>query len=393
VVRRVIGLAIAFALLSAAPAFAVDWTQAGRTAGRTGFNGAESAIGAANVANLLPQWTFAAGGVAGSPVVAGGTVYFTTDAGQLVALNEATGQPVWTPKSLGGSGASRLVVDKKRGIVVVSANGDLQAFATATGAPAWNVPGAGTTAADPTEPALFKGKVFSATTNGTIIAVNISNGGTLWEAPTITGQDAVTGPAVASGHVLFVSGDATVARLQALDIATGASLWDRTAPTGIDAGPMIAAGVVYTATLTGDDIVARSILDGTLVFSKNVSGTTGLALAQGVVYASRSVAGNAISGGVVALDAATGDRLWAASTGGLSVSTPATIANGLIYVGVSDERATPVGDGRLLALSTTQPGTQLKFSPGTDQYWRSAPAVVNGHVLAGHGNELFALAP
>jgi len=393
VVRRVIGLAIAFALLSAAPAFAVDWTQAGRTAGRTGFNGAESIIGEANVASLLPQWTYAAGGVVGTPVAAGGTVYFTTSTGQLVALNEATGQTAWTPQSLSGTGATRLAVDKRRGIVVVSGNGDLQAFHTDTGASAWDVPGAGTTDANPTEPALFKGKVFSATADGTIIAVNVSDGGTLWETPTITGDDAVTGPAVAKGHVMFVSESATAARLQALDIATGAPLWDRTAPTGIDAGPIIAAGVVYTATLTGDDVVARSILDGTLVFSKNVSGTTGLAFAQGVVYASRSVAGNAVSGGVVALDAATGDRLWAASTGGLSVSTPAAIANGLVYVGVSDERATPVGDGRLLVLSTTQPGTQLKFSPGTDQYWRSAPAVVNGHVLAGHGNELFALAP
>jgi hypothetical protein len=62
-------------------------------------------------------------------------------------------------------------------------------------------------------------------------------------------------------------------------------------------------------------------------------------------------------------------------------------------VGVSDERLTPVGDGRLLALSTSQPGTQVKYSPGQDQYWRSAPAVVNGHVIVGHGHEVFSLAP
>lgn len=391
-VRRVIGLALAFAVVSAAPALAVDWTQAGRTAGRSGFNGTESVLNATNVANLQTQWTYAAGGVVGSPIVAGGTAYFTSADGELVALNESTGLPRWTVP-VTTSGAPRLAVDRKHGIIVVSWDGNLQAFSTDTGAPAWDIPGAGTTAANPTDPALFKSKVFSATANGTIIAVNVSNGGTLWETETVTKQDAVTSPAVAAGHVMFVAGDAAKPRLQALDLATGAPLWDRTAPIGVDAGPIIAAGVVYTATLSGDDIVARSIVDGALLFSKNVSGTTGLALAQGVLYASRSVAGNAASGGVVALDAATGDRLWAVSTGGLSVTTPAAIANGVVYVGVSDERLAPVGDGRLIALSTTQPGTQVKYSPGQDQYWRSAPAVVNGHVIVGHGNELFALAP
>ena len=391
-VRRVIGLALAFAVVSAAPALAVDWTQAGRTAGRSGFNGTESVLNATNVANLQTQWTYAAGGVVGSPIVAGGTAYFTSADGELVALNESTGLPRWTVP-VTTSGAPRLAVDRKHGIIVVSWDGNLQAFSTDTGAPAWDIPGAGTTAANPTDPALFKSKVFSATANGTIIAVNVSNGGTLWETETVTKQDAVTSPAVAAGHVMFVAGDAAKPRLQALDLVTGAPLWDRTAPIGVDAGPIIAAGVVYTATLSGDDIVARSIVDGALLFSKNVSGTTGLALAQGVLYASRSVAGNAASGGVVALDAATGDRLWAVSTGGLSVTTPAAIANGVVYVGVSDERLAPVGDGRLIALSTTQPGTQVKYSPGQDQYWRSAPAVVNGHVIVGHGSELFALAP
>jgi outer membrane protein assembly factor BamB len=391
VVRRVIGLSIALALWSAAPAFAVDWTQAGRTSNRSGFNGAESVIGASNVANLVTKWSYAAGGTVGSPVVAGGTVYFTADNGDLVAVDEVTGALKWS-RSITTSGAARLVVDKKRGIVVASGDGNLQAFSTATGEPLWEAAGAGTTAANPTDPALFQGKVFSATAHGTIIAVSVGNGGTLWEANTVTGMDAVTGPAVASGKVLFVSGDAIVARLEALDVATGARLWDRTAPTGIEAGPVISGGVVYTASVVHDDLVARSIMDGALVFSKNVPGTTALAFAEGVVYASRSVAGNASSGGVVAVDGLTGDRLWAASTGGFSVTTAAAIANGLLYVGVSDERATPVGEGRLLVLSTA-PGTEVKRRLGLGQFWRSAPAVVNGRVIVGHANGMFALAP
>jgi outer membrane protein assembly factor BamB len=284
-------------------------------------------------------------------------------------------------------------VDKKHGIIVASWDGNLQAFHTDSGAPAWDVPGAGTTSTSPTDPALVKGKVFSATANGSIIAVSVGNGGTLWEQNTINGFDAVTSPAVAAGQVLFVSGDATTARLQALDVATGAPLWDKTAPVGIDAGPVVSGGVAYTATLTGTaDVIARSTVDGKLLWSKTVQGTTGLAFAQGVVYASRSVVGTARSGGMVALDAATGNRLWAISTGGFSVTTPAAVANGLIYAGVSDERTPPVGDGRLLIASTSQPGTLVTTSPGTDQQWRSAPAVVNGHVVVAHGADLYALA-
>jgi outer membrane protein assembly factor BamB len=392
VIRRVIGLAVAFAVLTAAPAFAVDWTQAGRSAGRTGYNGSEAVLDATKAANLQAKWTYTAGGVVGSPIVAGGVAFFTTATGDLVAVDEATGVLKWS-RSIATGGPPRLAVDKKHGIVVASWDGNLQAFGTNTGAPAWNVPGAGTTATSPTDPAIVKGKVFSATANGSIIAISVGNGGTLWEQTTINGFDAVTSPAVAQGHVLFVSGDGTTARLQALDVATGAPQWDRTAPVGIDAGPVVSGGVVYTATLSGvGDVIARSTLDGALMWAKSVPGTTALALAQGAVYASRSVAGTARSGGMVALDAATGNRLWMISTGGLSVTTPAAIANGLIYAGVSDERATPVGDGRMLVASTAQPGTLLTTSPGTDQRWHSAPAVVNGHVIVAHGADLYALA-
>jgi outer membrane protein assembly factor BamB len=398
VFRRVIGVAIVFALLSAAPAFAVDWTQAGRTSARIGFNGAEDVLNAGNVTTLQPQWTYAAAGVVGSPVVAGNKVFFSSEAGELIAVDEASGLELWR-RSVATSGAPRLAVDKKRGIVVASWDGNLQAFRTATGEPAWDVPGAGTSAANPTDPAIVQGKVFSTTAGGSVIAVNVADGGVLWEcvvpAPCAA---ASTSPAVAGGRVLFVSDDGVDPRLQALAVDSGAPLWDRTAPSGVEAGPLVAAGVVYTASITEDDVVARSVLDGTLVFSKNVPGTTALSFAQGVLYAGRSVAGTAISGGIVAIDAMTGDRLWKLSTGGFSVTTAPTIANGLIYAGVSDLRATPAGDGRMLVVSTTlgidgTPEVQVKHSPGMDQYWRSAPAVVNGHVVVGHGNGMFALAP
>jgi outer membrane protein assembly factor BamB len=398
VFRRVIGVAIVFALLSAAPAFAVDWTQAGRTSARTGFNGAEDVLNGSNVATLQTQWTYAAGGVVGSPVVAGSKVFFSSDNGELTAVDEVSGLELWK-RSIGTSGPARLAVDKRRGIVVASWDGNLQAFRTATGEPAWDVPGAGTSAANPTDPAIVKGKVFSTTAGGSVIAVNVADGGILWECVTpVPCANASTSPAVAGGRVLFVGDDGVDPRLQALELASGTPLWDRTAPTGVEAGPLVAAGVVYTASVTEDDVVARSVLDGTLVFSKNVPGTTALSFAQGVVYASRSVVGTAISGGIVAVDGVTGDRLWKMSTGGFSVTTAATIANGFIYAGVSDERATPAGDGRMLVASTTlgidgTPELQVKHSPGMDQFWRSVPAVVNGHVVVGHGNGMFALAP
>lgn len=396
--RRVIGVAIVFALLSAAPAFAVDWTQAGRTSARTGFNGAEDVLNGGNVATLHAQWTYAAAGVVGSPVVAGNKVYFSSDSGELIAVDEASGLELWK-RSVATSGAPRLAVDKRRGIVVASWEGNLQAFRTSTGEPAWDVPGAGTSAANPTDPAIVKGKVFSTTAGGSVIAVNVADGGVLWECVVpVPCAHASTSPAVVGGRVMFVGDDGVNPRLQALEMASGAPLWDRTAPTGVEAGPLVAAGVVYTASVTEDDIVARSILDGTLVFSKNVPGTTALSFAQGVLYAGRSVVGTAISGGIVAVDAMTGDRLWKLSTGGFSVTTAPTIANGLVYAGVSDERAIPAGDGRMLVISTTlgvdgTPELQVKHSPGMDQYWRSVPAVVNGHVIVGHGNGMFALVP
>jgi outer membrane protein assembly factor BamB len=67
-------------------------------------------------------------------------VYFSSDSGELIAVDETSGLELWK-RSVATSGAPRLAVDKRRGIVVASWEGNLQAFRTATGEPAWDVPG------------------------------------------------------------------------------------------------------------------------------------------------------------------------------------------------------------------------------------------------------------
>jgi polyvinyl alcohol dehydrogenase (cytochrome) len=73
-----------------------QWTSAGQNIQNTRSNSAESKIGVGNVATLQKKWEFTTGGdVSATPAVDGANVYFPDWAGNLYAVNRATGQQVW----------------------------------------------------------------------------------------------------------------------------------------------------------------------------------------------------------------------------------------------------------------------------------------------------------
>src|SRR5262245_55222646 len=72
------------------------WLQAGFGPSRTGFNDLESAITAANVAQLVPAWEGSLGsGFAAAPLVDSGVAYIRSD-GRLSAFDLATGAARWS---------------------------------------------------------------------------------------------------------------------------------------------------------------------------------------------------------------------------------------------------------------------------------------------------------
>lgn len=97
---RAAGAAVLGVALIAAPASQAktgDWTMGGQNTSNTRSNAAESVIGVGNVSRLQVQWKFpTAGDVSATPAVEDGTVYVPDFAGNLYALDRATGEQRWT---------------------------------------------------------------------------------------------------------------------------------------------------------------------------------------------------------------------------------------------------------------------------------------------------------
>lgn len=73
------------------------WSSAGGDRQNTRFAAGESKISAANVAGLVKKWEFTTGGdVSATPALDDQRVYFPDWAGNLYAVNRATGQQVWS---------------------------------------------------------------------------------------------------------------------------------------------------------------------------------------------------------------------------------------------------------------------------------------------------------
>src|ERR687888_554432 len=96
---KVIGVAV-IALLMSSPALAAGgglWPSAGHDLHNTRFQNTETTIGIANAANLAVKWQFTTGGdVSATPAVDDTAVYVPDWAGNLFAVDKATGQQIWS---------------------------------------------------------------------------------------------------------------------------------------------------------------------------------------------------------------------------------------------------------------------------------------------------------
>jgi outer membrane protein assembly factor BamB len=298
-----------------------NWPQLGFDLARTFANPFENVIAPDNVAKLHREWRYrlpSHQGFASSPVVTAGVVYVADGAGDLSAVEAATGDLRWqvTLDAPYGIRSPTVTTDT----VYASSEYGVFALDRASGAVRW-------------EFGLFE--PASVTVANELVYVGGYGG--LFALDAATGVEQwwqympMTVPAVA-GDVLFVGGrDEAV---HALDALTGATLW-RTDVDGVPAAPSVSNGIVY-ATAAGS-VVALQASDGAPVW-RYLTGDTryglGTAVAGGRVFVG-------MPDGTYALNAGTGAFLWRAPVGGL---TPA-LANGVVYVG---GRACDAATGQIL---------------------------------------------
>ena len=116
--RRAIPILAVFAVLAAMLAVAVpvwagqgpnyvNWSTAGHDLKDTRYQNTEDAISASNVSGLVQTWVFTtAGDVSATPAVDDSMVYVPDGAGNLYALDRATGAQVWSKKVSDYTGVS-----------------------------------------------------------------------------------------------------------------------------------------------------------------------------------------------------------------------------------------------------------------------------------------------
>ena len=211
-----VGAALAACLIGTAapPAIAADsnWTSAGQNLSNTRYQSTESRISPATVGQLAPKWVFTAGGeVSATPAVDGSKVYFPDWAGNLYAVDRATGQLVWKSSIPAASGApgdkaratpaiagGKLIVGTQ-GAFGIGGGGKVLAFDKDTGALLWS------------------------TTLDTHFAAIITQSATVYDGRVFVGTSSVE-----EGLAAFIPGyECCTFRgaMAALDLNTGALLW------------------------------------------------------------------------------------------------------------------------------------------------------------------------
>ena len=200
------------------------WPTAGHDLSNTHYNSSESKIGVSNAANLTKAWNVTTGGdVSAIPAVDGTTVYFPDWAGNLYAIDQKTGNTVWshkiseytgisgdyaraTPAIVGNmlifgdqggkflGGANLIAVSKKDGslIWVQKVESYPAAIITQSAVVDGSVVYVGTSSLDEFYAATVPG--YTLGFHGSILAINKNTGQTIWKTYVV--PDGYTGGAV-----------------------------------------------------------------------------------------------------------------------------------------------------------------------------------------------------
>jgi len=317
-------------------------------------------------------WTKPGGfqGVESSPVIVGGVVYVTAQS--LYALNESTGEEIWSVDGAGW-GANPIV------------NGDFVycggiAYDVSTGAELWSPNPAGARVGQ----AFADGYLYAQAYNTSfpqvgagivaLLCLNATTGAQIWRVPTnFAGSD----PAVANG-ILYTGG--SDGNLHAFNASTGREIWKYPVryvqANSLGASPTVYGGMVYTVSID-HNVYALNAMDGTKIWNY----TTGAfvesapAVANGVVYVGSD------DGNFYALNATDGTRIWNYTTSG-GESSPA-VAGDVVYVGGFN--------GNLYALNASTGSKLWNYtvqSSGFEEMsgLHTSPAVVDGRVYIGSNN-------
>lgn len=243
-------------------------------------------------------------------------------------------------------------------VFVPSTDGNIYAATAANGEEVWRFPVQGQARVTP---AIVGETLYAAGRSGSVYAIDAQAGTEHW---TFTGNGegyALSHPSVKDGTVYI--GD-TGGTLYAIDAATGQKDWDIDTGDMISSSPAVGPDRIYVGWRAQPENPEDDAKGGLDAISKD--GTRSWRIRPGNIDGSPTIVDGTVyagsENGLLALDPATGDRLWKFDRG--AVDSPA-VADGIVYVGTRN--------GNLHAINATSGKEQWSFA---SQKWAdTAPAV------------------
>ncbi|PZE20522.1 PQQ-binding-like beta-propeller repeat protein [Paenibacillus xerothermodurans] len=301
----------------------------------------ENTVLALDLVTGREKWKFAADAqVQASPAVVDGIVYASTIRGTLYALDADTGNKLWE-KTVGAGEVNRAWMyyspTVEDGIVYQAYSsmrgGEMMALNAATGETVWTAKLAGGWITE-SSPVVKDGKVFVGADGGYLIAIDAKTGKESWRARPAGGW-MHSMPAIADGTVYMGYGGGLIV---ALDANTGTEKWRYKSDTSTSyiagnttgASPAVAEGVVYMGFPNGR-VEALSADTGAKLWSAATKGgiISSAAVSGGTVYVGSN------DGYLYALDKENGAVQWSYEIGAWVASSPAISGNTLV-VGAFD---------------------------------------------------------
>ncbi len=308
---------------------------------------------------MAPTWQTDLGGeVQARIVTANNTVFIPTVAGELVALDPATGKARWRAKT-GGALYGAPCVDANT-VYIGSGDGSIYAFDTATGAQRWKTATSGPVFAG----AACAGKMLClASSDRKVYGIEAATGKIVW---TKSGDGLFQSRIATDGVRFYVGGWDNYFRC--FDAATGAEVWKEKFGDDFRQAPAIGSPTV------ADGRVFLTTGDGAL---HALEASTGMPLWRkfdlGVGYSSplydqgRVYCTSLDQGRVFCFDAITGEEVWTTATGNRIFDSSCAVARGIVFAGGVNGALVGIRarDGKIL-WQYRLPLGHLLASPATD---------------------------
>jgi outer membrane protein assembly factor BamB len=246
---------------------------------------------------------------------------------------------------------------------------ELYALNASNGSVAWGPIQLGSIRADSTFSAIAydDGRVFAVNEAGQVTAFEAATGYQDWTTPLDGFQSLFDSPPTASGGIVYVGGAGSQGTVFALDESDGAILWTATVENGDESSPAVTSTGVYVS-YDANQIYDFAPTTGNLIWHDSEDGAEGGGGRTPVYYDGdlyvRNTDENLVS---PVLSAATGAQL-----GTLTAQMPPAFDNSLEFT---------VTHGTLAAIDTST-GTEL-WSQTADGTLDTAPIVVGGNVYVG----------